>query len=40
LKKKIINQFKAINKEIILEKSYDELYDVKHFNLMKIEAPE
>ena len=40
IEKKIITQFKAINKEIILEKSYNELYEVNHFNLMKIEAPE
>tara|TARA_B100000900_G_C19973098_1_gene470667 strand:- start:150 stop:422 length:273 start_codon:yes stop_codon:yes gene_type:complete len=40
IEKKIIDQFKVINKEIILEKSYTDFYEVNHFNLMKIETEE
>ena len=40
IEKKIIAQFESINKEIILEKSYTDFYEVNHFNLMKIETPE
>ena len=38
IEKKIIAQFESINKEIILEKSYTDFYEVNHFNLMKIET--
>ena len=38
IEKKIIDQFESINKEIILEKSYTDFYEVNHFNLMKIET--
>ena len=40
IEKKIIAQFESINKEIILEKSYTDFYEVNHFNLMRIETPE
>ena len=40
IEKKIIDQFESINKEIILEKSYTDFYEVNHFNLTKIETPE
>ena len=40
IEKKIIAQFESINKEIILEKSYTDFYEVNHFNLMKIETKE
>ena len=40
IEKKIIYQFESINKEIILEKSYTDFYEVNHFNLMKIETKE
>ena len=40
IEKKIIDQFESINKEIILEKSYTDFYEVNHFNLMKIETKE
>ena len=40
IEKKIIAQFESINKEIILEKSYTDFYEVNHFNLMKLENKE
>ena len=40
IEKKIIAQFESINKEIILEKSYTDFYEVNHFNLMKLETKE
>jgi len=40
IEKKIIAQFESINKEIILEKSYTDFYEVNHFSLMKLENKE